>query len=269
MRIKILVLFMIGFMSAFTPPFSEASIGKPRKSAAPAFPENYPAEGIAVPFTRNGFFTFLWSEKMMEYAPFYFILVPLYEYQTPEQAIKENDIIYKTDNIKTYYLNYPWDAPDLKGGKFAWQIGSDKGELFTSFFWIDQQAKIIFQIYRYYNQYAYLKEKLDGSYHIAFDSRLWLHYKEPYQGSKAVRLKFRVFDSYGYKVAETDETGSVIGYPVPVVPIQTGDNWIQINLESTGISLDNYYTIEVWDEKGGKYYQRFKVASSYPYIQLK
>ena len=114
---------------------------------------------------------------------------------------------------------------------------------------------------RKHNHYMYLRERLDGSYQIAYDKQVWLHYLEPYTIPDTQGLRFRVFDDNHSLVVETDEDGIPSNPNCPRVPIEYGDNWVVVNLSSL-TSFDQFYTMEVWDSKGETRYLRFLCKSS-------
>ena len=133
--------------------------------------------------------------------------------------------------------------------------------LITGMYVWDGFAQTRTEMPRKHNYYMYLKEKLDGSYQVAYDKQVWLHYEEPYSVTDTQCLRFRVFDDNHSLVVETDEYGIPANPNCPRVPIQYGDNWVTVNLSSL-TSFDQFYTMEVWDSKGETRYLRFLCKSS-------
>ena len=116
---------------------------------------------------------------------------------------------------------------------------------------------------RKHNHYMCLKESLDGGYQMAYDKQVWLHYEEPYSVTDTQGLRFRVYDDDHAVVVETDEVGIPTNPNCPCVPIEYGDNWLEVDLSAV-TEYGRYYTMEVWNGKGEKQYLRFKCSSSRP-----
>lgn len=228
----------------------------------------YPVD-IEVPFTRDDFFTFIWSDKIFQYAPFEFKLVPLYDGQSPEDALNYNTPIFLLTDITDYYINYPWNAPDLEEGNYVWQVSSEISNLDPGYAVLSINPGAMHQtIPRYTNKYTELKEKLDGGYQIAFDKRLRIQYNELYNVDSLQCLRFVIRNKMREILVVTDQEGKIdtTEYLVPSVSIRRKVNYLEINLETcAGIELNNFYTLEVWNEKGERYYLRFCPKSSYPF----
>ncbi len=226
----------------------------------------YPVDGSTLPFTTDDFFTFVWDKSFLKSGSLYFLLVPLYEGQNPEEAIVKNPPIYKQDKIEDYYINYPWNAPYLKHGSYVWQVQAKNGKpLLTSSFDVGDEAISPDVLMRYVNRHVYLQEKLDGSYHRAYDKFLLIHYNEPYYVSDAQGLRYRVLDERRNVIVSTTEMGESSDSNCPLVPINIGENWLAINLAAC-TNYDIFYTLEVWNTKGETYYLRFICSSSEPLI---
>jgi hypothetical protein len=230
----------------------------------------YPVD-MEVPFTRDDFFTFIWSDKISEYAPFEFKLVPLYDGQSPKDALAYNTPIFVLTKITDYYINYPWNAPGLEEGNYVWQISSEKSKIDPGYaiFSINPEAQIG-TISRYTNKYTELKEKLDGGYQIAYDKRLRIQYNELYEVDNQQCLRFIIRNKLRENLVVTDKDGKIdtTKYLVPPVSIRRKVNYLEINLETcAGIELDYFYTLEVWNEKGERYYLRFCPKGSYPFYE--
>lgn len=221
----------------------------------------YPISTDSMLFSRDDFFTFIWDDTAMQYVPYEFILVPLNPGQNPKEAIYLNDTILYKDSILNYYLNYPWDAPNLDTGAYAWGVKKNGASYDVASFRIYDHVAFPVKPLRLPNYYAKLQERLDGSFQVVFDKRLWIHYKEWYQVSTTQGLRFRIWNAWRtLLIAETDETGHLTVGNIPLVPIQYGDNWLQINLESCiGIGTSPFYYLEVWNEKGETEYLRFNL----------
>jgi hypothetical protein len=226
----------------------------------------YPDKGDTVKFDRNEFFTFLWPEKMLPDTPFTFVLVPLLPGQTPEEALRKNRPIYTDSAINSYYINYPWYAPDLNTGAYVWQISDYKSPiLIPHLIIIRDSLPRREEVIRYRNMYAYLKEQQDAARQFAYDKWLYIHYKEPYWVADTQNLRFRVLDVRRNVLADTYESGAVKTGAFPPIPIQYGYNWLTIKLEAVA-EWNTSYTLEVWNAKGEILVLPFYCTSSCPFI---
>lgn len=86
----------------------------------PAYLEfTFPPTEYTVSFTEeNGYF--VWNDTSNYYAPYYFKLVEINPGQSPMQALEVNSPLY-TDTADSYYVYYPWGAPDISQGEYAFQ----------------------------------------------------------------------------------------------------------------------------------------------------
>ncbi len=238
----------------------------------------YPLEKYPVSFTREEPFPFIWSDTTGQYAPYVFSLYEILKGQTPEDAIKYNKPIYSQTDVQLYYLNYPWNAPSLSSGDYVFQVVAQKdkdiralGRLKIS---IDSVPLHPSLTLKYYNYYVPLKEAYDGSYQMAYDKRLYIHYQEFYKPAQRQGLRFIIRNMNREILVETDEAGVVLNNYAPSIPIRYRDNYVVINLETCpGIfyktSVPNaYYTLEVWNEKREYFFLRFACDPSKPIFQL-
>lgn len=238
-------------------------------------PAYFPGDGACVVYYPEEPFTFLWPEKWSVKSDLSFVLVTMGDGQTVEEAILTNIPLYKEDGVQSYYVQYPWDAPPLEFGEYAWQVRNANGQvLLTTRFRIGTENSSGYEVSRPDNVWMYLKEKQDGSYHTAYDRVLYIHYTEPYEVSADQKLRFCVYDSHRNIVLRTNDTGSVVEYAIIQITsptIQTGENWLKISVgqncfyydESMHDYPDDYY-LEVWDGKGEKNFLRFRCVHSTP-----
>ena len=238
-------------------------------------PAYFPGDGVCVVYHPEEFFTFLWPEKWSEKSNLSFVLVTMDDGQTAEEAVSKNIPLYKEEGIQSYYVQYPWDAPPLESGEYAWQVKNANGKvLLTTQFCVGSVNTSRYEIAIPDNVWMYLKEKPDGSYHTAYDRVLYIHYTEPYEVSADQKLRFCVYDSHRNIVLRTNDTGSVVEYALIQITsptIQTGENWLKISVgqncfyydESMHDYPDDYY-LEVWDGKGEKNFLRFRCVHSTP-----
>lgn len=194
--------------------------------------------------------------------------------QTAEEAVSKNIPLYKEESIQSYYVQYPWDAPPLEFGEYAWQVKNANGKvLLTTQFRVGSVNNSKYEITTPDNVWMYLKEKPDGSYHIAYDRMLYIHYAEPYEVNTDQRLRFCIYDSHRNIVLRTNDDGLVVepaGYLMTPPTIKTGENWLRLSVglcsyydDATHDYPDDYY-LEVWDGKGEKSFLRFRCVHSMP-----
>ena len=235
----------------------------------PRTPSYFPGDGACVVFHPGECFAFLWPEGWANRSDLSFVLVAVNEGQRAEDAVLNNTPILQKEGIQTYYLLYPFDAPPLEYGNYAWQIkNSNDNVLLTTGFQIGSENLSGYEVSVPERVWMYTKEKTDGGCHIAFDRSLCIHVYEPYSVVDTQKLRFCVYDSRWQILLKTSESG-VITVPTQSLStspyIKTGENWLTISLDNTFVYYDYYY-LEVWDGKGEKSYLRFKCAPSNPRI---
>ncbi|MBA4241926.1 MAG: hypothetical protein C0448_14465 [Sphingobacteriaceae bacterium] len=106
-------------------------------------------------------------------------------------------------------------------------------------------------------QYTMLHKKLDGGYHLLYDQKLMFKYDEEYKDVDGI-LNFNIYNSQNIVVCKTS---SMITPPSVVY----GDNRYSIDLSNTSnyvsgqtMPNNNFYVLEVINEKNEKWYLRFK-----------
>ena len=237
-------------------------------------PTYFPGDGVCVVYHPDERFTFLWPEKWSEKSDLSFVLVAIGNGQTAEEAILSNIPLFKEDVVQTYYVHYPWGSPPLEHGEYAWQVKNSNGKvLLTTQFRVGSVNTSRYEIETPDNVWMYLKEKQDGSYHIAYDRILYIHYTEPYEVTSIQKLRFCIYDSHRNIVLRTNDDGLVVepaGYLMSLPTIKTGENWLRLSVglcsyydDATHDYPDDYY-LEVWDGKGEKSFLRFRCVHSMP-----
>lgn len=236
-------------------------------------PAYFPGDGVCVVYHPDERFTFLWPEKWSENSDLSFVLVAIGNGQTAEEAILSNTPLFKEDVVQTYYVHYPWGAPPLEHGEYAWQVKNSGKVLLTTRFRIGDVKSSEYDVQKPANSWMYLKEKPDGSYHIAYDKVLYIHYTEPYEVSSDQMLRFCIYDSHRNIVLRTNDDGLVVepaGYLMYPPTIKTGENWLRLSVglcsyydDATHNYPDDYY-LEVWDGKGERSFLRFRCVHSMP-----
>src|SRR5574344_2757119 len=147
-------------------------------------------------------FVFVWNDTALLFAPYTFTLIK--EHKTTNT---QYDTIFQLENIHNYYLNYPWDAPSLSEGNYRWQIASDSfAQAFSASFRIQNPLRVIRLKHNYYMD---LKTKMDGSYQMAYDKKLFIHYDENYAVDTNNYLCFRILSSNMDTLVTTDNDGNI------------------------------------------------------------
>ena len=117
------------------------------------------------------------------------------------------------------------------------------------------------QINTYTKQYANLRSKLNGSYHIVSDNVLRFKYNEEYARSGTA-------DFLNYKLFQI---GTIDQFYYPASVVQSGtapellvafqNNWFDLNLSGLALSPGKYYILEVSNQKNEKQYLKFKMSN--------
>ena len=111
-------------------------------------PSYFPGDGVTVTFDPDAFFTFLWPEKWSAKSSRSFMLVAVNKGQTAEEALLENTPIVQEKYIRSYYIQYPCDAPPLEFGEYAWQIKNADGKTlltthFATYYNYDEEGTLV------------------------------------------------------------------------------------------------------------------------------
>jgi hypothetical protein len=156
----------------------------------------------------------------------------------------------------------------LDTGIYVWQLSDYKSAIWPPHVMVIRDSVTPrWELVRYNNIYAYLKEQPDAGRQFAYDKWLYIHYKEPYWVADTQNLRFRVLDVRRNVVADTYESGAVKTGAFPPVSVQYGDNWLIIKLESC-IEWNKNYTLEVWNAKGEISVLPFYCTSSCPFEKV-
>jgi hypothetical protein len=97
------------------------------------------------------------------------------------------------------------------------------------------------------NTYVLLKLKQDGGYYLTRNGYLYFVYEEEYKVASASNLIFNV-----YKRDRQVASG------IPAQPVGEGDNRFRVNLQGAALIQDDYYVLEVVNNKSEKKYLRFQ-----------
>ena len=106
---------------------------------------------------------------------------------------------------------------------------------------------ISFKLLNGYNNYAKLKDKLDGGFHKFTGKSILFKYEEKYRTGN---LNYEIYE---YK------NQTLLSSNTLTVPKRYGDNWLSISMCQFNCLNNHYYVLEVSDEKGRKEYLRFYV----------
>jgi len=227
----------------------------------------YPKDGAELPFNRDvpdEYFTFMWSDTNLVYAPYDIKIAEITGTQTPQEALDNNPPVFVMDSLDIFYFNYPWNAPVLEEKKsYAFSVtGVSESDTVIKIieFSINNGmlTPIVFE-WRRANQYALLQESLDGSVHAGYDKRVRIKYRENYEVSLSQNLRYAIYDAQRRLIVKTDESGSLgESSSISLVSIRYGENYVEINLEThREIKTRQPYYLEVWNEKGQYWYLRF------------
>lgn len=108
---------------------------------------------------------------------------------------------------------------------------------------------------RQYNGYATLKRKLDGSFYEAKGNTLYFSFEDEYN-DLSHHLSYKVISEGNTDVAPTliyNSNNNPLSY--------YGDNRFRLDLYTSSAALHSgYYTLEVTNEKGEKFYLRFHIS---------
>lgn len=105
----------------------------------------------------------------------------------------------------------------------------------------------------YPQSFAKPENKLDGTYYIAERGHLFIMYSEKYSYGD---LKYRILNKTGSVVLDSDQFA---------VSKQFGANWFDWNLNSfPGFNYEEFYTLEITNDKNQKEYLRFKFWEQTP-----
>jgi len=92
-----------------------------------------------------------------------------------------------------------------------------------------------------------VKKKLDGGYIEIEELTLKFVYTEKYSVETGKKLDYKIYDFQGTEVNN-----------LPNLDISFGENRLSIVFTEGQISNDSFYTLEITDQKGEKWYLKFK-----------
>jgi hypothetical protein len=156
-----------------------------------------------------------------------------------------------------------WDGLQWADAGALSIIVNDNTGMITAFIpaiFISQTANFVIAIKKTDHPYALLKEQLDGGYYQAINGRLFFRFDEEYNPSGP--LQFTIYNQQNQAVTTTSQM------PVGLQPVEVyGDNRYKINtlhcqISPSGALTNGIYILEVSNEKGEKWYLRFKQTST-------
>lgn len=92
--------------------------------------------------------------------------------------------------------------------------------------------------------YSKLMKKLDGSYYHT-NQYVYFQFNEPYSVATGTNLTYSI---YNFKKEEVTS--------LPTLNVNYGENFYAINLDLLTMTADKFYTLQVQDSKGEKWYLR-------------
>ena len=235
-------------------------------SHAQGFTILYPKNGAELPFNRDvpgQYFTFMWSDTNLMYAPYHIKIAEITGTQTPQEALDQNPPVFVRDSLAIFYFNYPWNAPVLGNKKkYAFSVtgilNSDTVITIIDFIINNELSPQEGFVQRSVNQYAMLQESLDGTIHAGYDKHLWVKYKENYEVGASQKLRYVIYDEQHRIIVKTNEAGALNPEVVNTLPIRYGENYLIIKFDIfPAIKPRQTYFLEVWNEKGQFQYLRF------------
>ncbi len=109
------------------------------------------------------------------------------------------------------------------------------------------------------SSYVKLKQKLDGGYYNMYNKELHLQYTEEYEVSIYKKLAYNIYDKNHNLVGGVDLAGTALVAGSPLLSNSIGANKFDLNVVSLSLSINNYYTLEVFNDKNEKKVLKFKV----------
>lgn len=187
---------------------------------------------------------------------FRMIVTEMKKGQTPEEAMAMNVPLMTKNNLLTHNLQYPFEARGLEEGKhYAWQVqkvanGVVVAQTDVWEFSIIKKRPLV------YNKYAVLKKKLDASYYVAENNKVFFKMDEEYLDGK---FNCKIYNEKREIIKpnvknEKNETRTSGEYNVK----NKGFNQFEIDLEKLNVEK-GFYTLEVNGAKGDLYLLKFYV----------
>lgn len=107
--------------------------------------------------------------------------------------------------------------------------------------------------------YVKLKNKLDGGYYYIYDKYVRFMYNEEYEIGELRTLAYNVFDEDHTLVGGVDSEGNPLVSGSSLIKNTVGENKFNLNLSALSLTVNEYYTLEVFNDKMEKKLLRFKV----------
>jgi len=187
-------------------------------------------------------------------------IVEIKDGQSKEQAIKSNSEFYtKNGIIETFH---PLPTPLDMEKTYAWMVEAYlnslvlNSEVWEFSFEEVMQTKSLINTSNPDNEYADLSfDKPESAFvYVANNEKLKFRYFEEYNLPLTYQsLQYKIIDYKGNVVIQNQCSG------VSPCNIGKGINYITINTNTLGLTLGNYYLLEVSNLKNEKWYLRFKI----------
>jgi len=107
--------------------------------------------------------------------------------------------------------------------------------------------------------YVQLKNKLDGGYYYLKDKKLYFEYTEEYEIGSFRKLAYNIYDKDHTLVGGVDLSGNPLVTGSSLLTHSVGENSYLLDMSSLSLLVNDYYTMEVINDKNEKKVLRFKV----------
>jgi hypothetical protein len=132
--------------------------------------------------------------------------------------------------------------------------GTNFGAIYLMSFNGDQSLLMTFN-----PSYAKLKQELDGGYYLMYNKELHFEYSEEYELEKYKKIAYNIYDINQNLVGGVDLNGTALSPGSPLLTNGVGENMFDLNTTVLSLSVNEYYTLEVFNDKKEKKVLKFKV----------
>ncbi len=104
-----------------------------------------------------------------------------------------------------------------------------------------------------------LKEALDGGYYYAYNNYISFQYNEEYEVGLARKLAYNIYDQNHNLVGGVDLLGNTLVSGSGLLNNTIGENKFELNVAPLSLNANQYYTLEVFNDKNEKEVLKFKL----------
>lgn len=104
-----------------------------------------------------------------------------------------------------------------------------------------------------------LKSKLDGGYYNAYTKYIRFQYNEEYEVGEFRILAYNIYDKTHTLVGGVDLDGNSLVSGSLILQNEIGENKYVLNFGALSLTINEYYTLEVFNDKHEKKVLKFKV----------